>query len=55
MLVAGAISRQRLSLLCDFDWTNFTKDEFRQQVVAVETSPAFLGGLGELKDQQRLP
>ena len=28
----------------------YTEDDFRQLVIAVETAPAFLGGLGELED-----
>ena len=28
----------------------YTEDDFRQLVVTVETTPAFLGGLGELED-----
>src|SRR6266704_372529 len=28
----------------------YTEDEFRQLVVTIETTPAFLGGLGELED-----
>jgi hypothetical protein len=28
----------------------YTENEFRQLVVAVEATPAFLGGLGELED-----
>src|SRR3982074_2963207 len=28
----------------------YIEDDFRQLVVAVETTPAFLGGLGELED-----
>jgi hypothetical protein len=27
-------------------------DDFRQLVVTVETTPAFLGGLGELEDDE---
>ena len=28
----------------------YTEDDFRQLVVAIEATPAFLGGLGELED-----
>jgi hypothetical protein len=28
----------------------YTEDDFRQLVVTIETTPAFLGGLGELED-----
>ena len=28
----------------------YTEDNFRQLVVAIEATPAFLGGLGELED-----
>ena len=28
----------------------YTEDDFRQLVVTVETTPAFLGGFGELED-----
>jgi hypothetical protein len=28
----------------------YTQDDFRQLVVAIEATPAFLGGLGELED-----
>ena len=28
----------------------YTENEFRQLVVAIEATPAFLGGLGELED-----
>lgn len=28
----------------------YTEDQFRQLVVAVEVTPAFLGGLGQLED-----
>ena len=31
----------------------YTEDEFRQLVVTVETTPAFLGGLGELEDHRQ--
>ena len=36
----------------DFDFVVelYTENEFRQLVVAVEATPAFLGGLGELED-----
>jgi len=28
----------------------YTKDDFRQLIVTIEATPAFLGGLGELED-----
>jgi hypothetical protein len=28
----------------------YTEDNFRQLIVAIEATPAFLGGLGELED-----
>lgn len=36
----------------DFDSVGevYTEDEFRQLVVTIEATPAFLGGLGELED-----
>src|SRR5262245_39398259 len=41
-----------LSLRCDLDSVGelHSKDNFRQQVVTVETAPALFGGLGELED-----
>src|ERR1700731_301992 len=52
MLVTEGIRRQR------FDDLNsvgelYSKDDFRQLVIAIETPPAFFGGLSELEDHRQ--
>ena len=53
-LWCAGVRRQRLGfeLTTSITSENYSRDDFRQLVVTIEATPAFLGGLGELEDHR---